>query len=60
MALAALMQGIRKSYREYVEDYLTTTKFVSVVGLSKLLHFNMIDKFLLAVSSSLLERVLGG
>jgi hypothetical protein len=37
IALIALMQRIRKSCREYVNDYLTTTteKLVRVLGLSK-------------------------
>ncbi len=61
IALIALMQRVRKSYREYVDDYLTTTeKLVQVLGLSKLSHFMTIEKFLLRVSSTLLERVLGG
>jgi hypothetical protein len=61
IALLALMQRIRKSYREYVNDYLTTTeKLVSILGLSKLPHFTSIEKFLLRVPSILLERVLGG
>jgi hypothetical protein len=61
IALIALMQRIRKSYREYVNDYLTTTeKLVSILGLSKLPHFTSIEKFLLRVPSILLERVLGG
>jgi hypothetical protein len=62
IALIALMQRIRKSYREYVNDYLTTTeKLVRVLGLSKKLpHFTSIEKFLLRVPSTLLERVIGG
>jgi hypothetical protein len=62
IALIALMQRVRKSYREYVDDYLTTTeKLVRVLGLtSKLPHFTSIEKFLLRVPGSLLERVLGG
>ncbi len=62
IALIALMQRIRKSYREYVDDYLTTTeKLVRILGLSeKLPHFTSIEKFLLRVPSTLLERVLGG
>jgi hypothetical protein len=36
IALLALMQRVRKSYREYVQDYLTTTeKLIGVLGLSK-------------------------
>jgi hypothetical protein len=62
IALVALMQRIRKSYREYVNDYLTTTeKLVRVLGLTKKLpHFTSLDKFLLRVPGTLLERVLGG
>ena len=61
IALVALMQRIRKSYREYVNDYLTTTeKLLDVLGLSKIPHFTSIEKFLLRVPSILLERVLGG
>ena len=61
IALIALMQRVRKSYREYIDDYLTTTeKLVQVLGLSKLPHFTTIEKFLLRLSSTLLERVLGG
>jgi hypothetical protein len=56
IALLALMQRIRKSYREYVNDYLTTTeKLVRTLGLSKLPHFTSIEKFLLRVPSILLE-----
>ena len=55
------MQRVRKSYREYVDDYLTTTeKLLRVLGLSKIPHFTSIEKFLLRVSGTLLERVLGG
>jgi hypothetical protein len=61
IALVALMQRVRKSYREYVDDYLTTTeRLLRVLGLSKIPHFTSIEKFLLRVSSSLLERVLEG
>ena len=61
IALLALMQRVRKSYREYVRDYLTTTeKLVKELGLSKLPHFTSIEKFLLRVPSTLLESVLGG
>src|SRR5712692_9785370 len=48
IALIALMQRIRKSYREYVNDYLTTTeKLVRVLGLNRLPHYTSIEKFLL-------------
>ncbi len=61
IALIALMQRIRKSYREYVGDYLTTTeRLLDVLGLSKIPHFTTIEKFLLRVPGTLLERVLGG
>jgi hypothetical protein len=61
IALIALMQRVRKSYREYANDYLTTTeRLLDVLGLSKIPHFTTIEKFLLRVPGALLERVLGG
>src|SRR5262249_40461469 len=62
IALIALMQRVRKSYREYTDDYLTTTeKLLDVRGLTeKIPHFSTIDKFVLRVPGVLLERVLGG
>src|ERR1700674_2267575 len=61
IALIALMQRVRKSYREYIDDYLTTTeKLLAVLGLSKIPHFTTIDKFMLRVPGTLLDRVLGG
>ena len=61
IALVVLMQRIRKSYREYVNDYLTTTeRLLDVLGLSKIPHFTTIEKFLLRVPGTLLERVIGG
>jgi len=61
IALIALMQRVRKSYRKYVNDYLTTTeRLLDVLGLSKIPHFTTIEKFLLRVPGILLERVLGG
>jgi hypothetical protein len=61
IALLALMQRIRKSYREYVDDYLTTTeRLLDVLGLSKIPHFTTIEKFLLRVPGALLESVIGG
>ena len=61
IALIALMQRVRKSYREYVDDYLTTTeKLLRVLGLSKIPHFTTIEKFVLRVPGVLLERVIGG
>ena len=61
IALLVLMQRMRKSYREYRNDFLTVTeKLVLVLGLSKLPHFTTIEKFVLRVPSTLLERVMGG
>jgi hypothetical protein len=61
IALIALMQRVRKSYREYVNDYLTTTeRLLDVLGLSRIPHFTTIEKFLLRVPGTLLERVMGG
>jgi hypothetical protein len=61
IALIALMQRVRKSYREYVNDYLTTTeRLLDVLGLSKIPHFTTIEKFLLRVPGALLEGVIGG
>jgi hypothetical protein len=61
IALLALMQRIRKSYREYANDYLTTTeRLLDVLGLSKIPHFTTIEKFLLRVPGALLEGVVGG
>ncbi len=61
IALLALMQRIRKSYREYTNDFLTVaTRLVRALGLSKIPHFTCIEKFLLRVPSTLLERILGG
>lgn len=52
---------MRKSYREYVQDYLTTTeRLLDVLGLSKLPRFTTIEKFLLQVPSALLDRVMEG
>jgi hypothetical protein len=61
IALVALMQRIRKSYREYVNDYLTTTeRLLDVLGLSKIPHFTTMEKFLLRVPGTLLVSVIGG
>lgn len=61
IALLALMQRIRKSYREYANDYLTTTeRLLDVLGLSKIPHFTTMEKFLLRAPGALLERVMGG
>jgi hypothetical protein len=61
IALLALMQRIRKSYREYANDFLTVaTRLVRALGLSKIPHFTTMEKFLLRVPGALLERVMGG
>ena len=61
IALIVLMQRVRKSYREYVDDYLTTTQgLLRVLGLTKIPHFSTLEKFLLRVPGALLERVIGG
>jgi hypothetical protein len=61
IALLALMQMVRKSYRKYVNDLLPVADtLVEELGLSRLPHFTTIEKFVLRTSSSLLERVMGG
>ena len=57
----ALMQRIRKSYREYTYDFLTIAdKLLEAIGLAKIPHFTTIEKFMLRIPSMLLERVIGG
>ena len=61
IALLVMMQRMRKSYREYVNDFLAVTeRLLDVLGLLKLPHFTTIEKFMLRVPGALLERVLGG
>jgi hypothetical protein len=61
IALIALMQRIRKSYREYTYDFLTVAdRLLEAIGLAKIPHFTTIEKFMLRVPSMLLERVIGG
>jgi hypothetical protein len=61
IALLALMQRIRKSYGEFVDDMLTVAnRLVRAFGLSKISHFTCLEKFLLRVPSALLEKVMGG
>lgn len=61
IALLVLWQRMRKSYREYVDDFLTVAdRLVAALGLSKLPHFTTIEKFVLRIPSTLLERVMGG
>ena len=52
---------MRKSYIEFVNDLLPVADtLVAELGLTELLHFTTMEKFMLRVSSSLLERVMGG
>jgi hypothetical protein len=61
IALLALWQRMRKSYREYVNDLLPVADaLVEELGLPRLPHFTTIEKFMLRISSTLLERVMGG
>ena len=61
IALLALMQRMRKSYREYVNDFLSVAdRLLDALGLAKLPHFTTLEKFVRRVPSTLLERVLGG
>jgi len=61
IALLVLMQRMRRSYREFVDDFLAVTeRLLDVLGLSKLPHFTTLEKFALRVSGVLLERVMGG
>jgi hypothetical protein len=61
IALLALMQRIRKSYREFVDDLLTVAnRLVRALGLSEIPHFTSLERFLLRVPSGLLEKVMGG
>ncbi|MGP8124481.1 MAG: hypothetical protein ACLQEQ_01230 [Nitrososphaerales archaeon] len=61
IALLALMQRVRKSYREFANDLLTVAgRLVRALGLSRIPHFTSMEKFMLRVPSTLLERVMGG
>jgi hypothetical protein len=61
VALLALMQRVRKSYREFADDLLTVAgRLVRALGLSRIPHFTSMEKFMLCVPSTLLERVMGG
>ena len=61
IALLVLWLRMRKSYKEYVDDFLTVAdRLVAALGLAKLPHFTTIEKFVLRVPSTLLERVMGG
>ncbi len=66
IAILVLFQRIGKSYREFVDDWLTVSNgVVESLGLleekkKKLPHYTTLEKFALRVSSVLLERVMGG
>nr|WP_276977698.1 hypothetical protein [Ferrimicrobium acidiphilum] len=61
IALLVLWQRMRKSYRECVNDLLPVADaLVAELGLSRLPHFTTLEKFMLRVSSTILERVMGG
>ena len=61
IALLVLWLRMRKSYKEYVDDFLTVAdRLVTALGLAKLPHFTTMEKFVLRVPSALLESVMGG
>ena len=62
IAVLVLFQRIGKSYREFVDDWLSVTNAViQALGLEeKVPHFTALQKFALRVSSTLLEKVIGG
>jgi hypothetical protein len=62
ITILVLFKRIGKSYREFVDDWLTVSNAVaeSLGLLKKLPHYTSIEKFALRVPSALLERVMGG
>ena len=62
IAILVMFQRIGKSYREFVDDWLSVSNaIVEALGLkNKLPHYTTLEKFGLRVSSVLLERVMGG
>ena len=62
IAILVMFQRIGKSYREFVDDWLSVSSaIVEALGLEvKLPHYTTLEKFCLRVSSVLLERVMGG
>ena len=62
IAILVMFQRIGKSYREYVDDWLSVSNaIVEALGLKeKLPHYTSLQKFALRVSSALLEKVMGG
>lgn len=62
IAILVMFQRIGKSYREFVDDWLSVSSaIVKALGLElKLPHYTTLEKFGLRISSVLLERVMGG
>jgi hypothetical protein len=62
IAILVMFQRIGKSYREFVDDWLSVSNaIVEALGLKKKLpHYTTLEKFGLRVSSILLEKVMGG
>ncbi|MDG6930842.1 MAG: hypothetical protein JRN10_06340 [Nitrososphaerota archaeon] len=51
------MQRMRKSYREYVDDFLSVAdRLLDAPGITKLPHFTTLEKFMLRVPSTLFSR----
>ncbi|MDG6997386.1 MAG: hypothetical protein JRN52_15835 [Nitrososphaerota archaeon] len=62
IAILVMFQRIGKSYREFVDDWLSVSNaLVEALGLNeKLPHYTTLEKFGFRVPSILLERVMGG
>lgn len=62
IAILVMFQRIGKSYREYVDDWLSVSNaIIEALGLKKKLpHYTTLQKFGLRVSSVLLEKLMGG
>ncbi|GBC75169.1 hypothetical protein HRbin06_00483 [archaeon HR06] len=57
--LLVLKGRLRKDYREFTEDFLPVSRpILDVLGLDKIPHFTTLNKFLLRIRGSLLERIL--
>jgi hypothetical protein len=58
IALLVLWQRVSKLHGENMDDFLTAAdRLVAALGLPKLSHFTTIEKFVLRVPSTLLEKV---
>lgn len=58
-ALLVLKERMRKDYREFTQDFLPVSRpILDALGLDKIPHFTTLNKFLLRVRGSLLERIL--